>query len=80
MATLHNVRDRRAIYLEIESQIPSVVSYSLYNHATGPITPLRNTADGNCARKNNTQQNLAGEGVSRFHGEHYTRKWFFDEC
>src|SRR6266700_1715659 len=69
--TLYDVRDRPAIDLEMESQIPSEVRHSLHNQATRRATPLRNSADGNCAQKSKNQKNLADEIVSRFHGKNY---------
>jgi len=69
--TLYDVRDRPAIDLEMESPIPSEVRHSFHNQATGRETPLRNSADGNCARKSKNQKNLADETVSRFHDTHY---------
>src|SRR6266404_385229 len=74
--TLYDVRDRPAIDLEMESQIPSEVRHSLHNQATRRRTPLRNSAYGNCARKSKNQKNLADETVSRFHGTHYAQDWF----
>jgi len=63
--TLYDVRDRPAIDLEMESQIPSEVRHSLHNQATRRGTPLRNSADGNCAQKSKNQKNLVDEtGVS----------------
>jgi hypothetical protein len=76
-ATLYDVRDRPAIDLEMESQIPSEVRHSFHNQATRRGTPLRNNADGNCAHKSKNQKNLADETVSRFHGTDYTCDWFF---
>ncbi len=55
--TLYDVRDRPAIDLEMESQIPSEVRHSLHNQATRRGTPLRNSADGNCAQKSKNQKN-----------------------
>src|SRR2546430_5907997 len=75
--TLHDVRDRPAIDLEMESQIPSEVRHSLHNQATRRRTPLRNSADGNCVRKSKNQKNLADETVSRFHPTHYARTGFW---
>jgi hypothetical protein len=68
VATLYDGRDRPAIDLEMDSPIPSEVRRSFHNQATEPGTPLRNSADGNCAHKNKNQKNLADEIVSRFHG------------
>ena len=69
--TLYDAGDRPAIDLEMESPIPSEVRHSLHNQTTRRGTPLRNSADGNCARKSKNQKNLADETVSRFHGKHY---------
>ena len=76
-ATLYDVRDRPAIDLEMESQIPSEVRHSFHNQATRRGTPLRNSADGNCAQKSKNQKNLADETVSRFHGTYYAYDRFF---
>ena|SRR5436309_4960947 len=76
-ATLYDGPDRPAIYLEMESQIPSEVRRSFHNQATEPGTPLRNSADGNCAHKNKNQKNLADETVPRFHGIDYAYNRFF---
>ena len=70
-AILYDGRDRHAIDLEMESPIPSEVRHSLHNQATRRGTPLRNRADGNCARKSKNQKSLADETVSRFHATHY---------
>jgi len=75
--TLYDARDRPAIDLEMESQIPSEVRHSLHNQATRRGTPLRNSADGNCAQKSKNQKNLADETVSWFHGIYYAYDWFF---
>src|SRR6476620_11839214 len=40
-------------------------------------TPLRKSADKNCAYKTKSQKNLAGEAAFRFHGTHYTRELDF---
>jgi len=77
VATLYDGRDRPAINLEMESQIPSEVRRSFHHQATEPGTPLRNSADGNCAHKNKNQKNLAGKAVSWFHGTYYAYDWFF---
>src|SRR6266853_1477706 len=75
--TLYDGRNRPAIDLEMESQIPSEVRHSFHNQATRRRTPLRNSADGNCAQKSKNQKNLADETVSRFHGTYYAYDWFF---
>src|SRR5439155_18502519 len=75
--TLYDVRDRPAIDLEMESQIPSKVRHSFHSQATRQGTPLRNSADGNCAQKSKNQKNLTDEIVSRFHGTYYAYDWFF---
>src|SRR5436309_1590402 len=75
--TLHDGPDRPAIDLEMESQIPSEVRHSFHNQATGRGTPLRNSADGNCAHKSKNQKNVADETVSRFHGTDYAYNWVF---
>ncbi len=75
-ATLYEVRDRPAIDLEMASQIPSEVWHSFHNQATRRRTPLRNSADENCAQKRKNQKNLADETVSRFHGTYYAYNWF----
>src|SRR6266513_886497 len=74
---LYDGRDRPAIDLEMESQIPSEVRHSFHNQATKRGTPLRNSAYGNCAQKSKNQKNLADETVSRFHGIYYAYEWFF---
>jgi hypothetical protein len=63
-ATLDEGRDRFAIDLEIERQIPPEVRHSFHTQATDLGTPIRNSADGNCARKSKNLKNLAGEYVS----------------
>jgi hypothetical protein len=68
---------RSAIDMEMESQIPSGVRHSVHNHATRRRTPLRSSADGNCAHKSKNQKNLADETVSRFYGTYYLYDWFF---
>jgi hypothetical protein len=75
--TLCDIRDRRAIDLEVESQIPSEVRHSFHNQATRRGTPSRKSADGNCAQKSKNQKNLADGPVSRFHGTYYPYDWFF---
>jgi hypothetical protein len=75
--TLYDVRDRPAIDLEMESQIPSEVRHSFHNQATGRGPPLRNCADGKCTQKSENQKKLADETMSRFHGIYYARDWFF---
>src|SRR3989442_13939037 len=75
--TLYDVRDRPAIDLEMESQIQSEVRHSFHNEATRQGTPLRNSADGNCAQKSKNQKNLTDKIVSRFHGTHYACDWLF---
>jgi hypothetical protein len=77
VATLYDVRDRPAIDLEMESQIPSEVRHSFHNQAARRGTRLRNSADENCAQKSKNQKNLADETLSRFHGAYYTYNWFF---
>ena len=74
--TLYDGRDRPAIDLEMESQIPSEVRHSFHNQATRRGTPLRNSADGNCAQKSENQKNLADETMSWFHGTYYAYDWF----
>jgi hypothetical protein len=74
--TLYDVRDRPAINLEMESQIPSEVRHSFHNQATRRGTPLRNSANGNCAQKSKNQKNLADKTVSRLHGIYYAYNWF----
>lgn len=74
--TLYDAPDRPAIDLEMESPIPSEVRHSFHNQATRRGTPLRNSADGNCARKSKNQKNLPDEIVSRFHATHYAWNWF----
>jgi len=74
---LYDVRDRPAIDLEMDSQIPSEVRHSFHNQATRQGTPLRNSADGNCAQKSKNQKNLTDEIVSWFHGTYYAYDWFF---
>src|SRR5947208_5518922 len=64
-----------AIDLEMDSQIPSEVRHSFHNQATRRGTPLRNSADGNCAQKSKNQKNLADEIVSWFHGTYYAYDW-----
>ena len=63
-ATLYESRDRSAIDLEMESQIPPEVRRPFHTQATKSGTPLRDSADGNCADKSKSQKNLAGEYVS----------------
>jgi hypothetical protein len=62
-APLYDSRDRPAIDLEIESQIPSEVRRSLHNQVTEG-SPLRNSADENCAHKSKNQKNIPSEAVS----------------
>jgi hypothetical protein len=75
--TLYDVRDRPAIDLEMESQIPSEVRHPFHNQATRRGTPLRNSADGNCTQKSKNQKNLADGTVSWFDGIYYAHDWFF---
>src|SRR6266576_4229345 len=75
-ATLYDVRDRPAVDLEMESQIPSEVRHSFDNQATRRGTPLRNSADGNCTQKSKNQKNLTDETVSRFHDTYYATTGF----
>jgi len=71
--TLYDGRDRPAIDLEMESQIPSEVRHSFHNQATRRGTPLRNRK---CAQKSENQKNLADETMSWFHGTYYAYDWF----
>jgi hypothetical protein len=83
--TLCDVRDGPAIDLEIESEIPSEIRHSVHGQVTRRKvtrpevtrggTSLRNSADENCAQKN--QKNLAGEAVFGFHDTYYAHDWFF---
>jgi hypothetical protein len=88
--TLCDVRDGPAINLKIESEVPSKVRCSIHGEMTGwkvvisPEVPrrgtaLRNSADADCARKNENQKNDAGEAVSCFHSTHYTCELRFDQ-
>src|SRR5947208_2448915 len=76
-ATLYDARDRDAIDLEMESQIPSETRHSLHNQATRRRTPVGNSADGKCADKRKNQKNVADESLSLFHGTYYAHDWFF---
>jgi hypothetical protein len=88
-ATLYDVPDGPAIDLKIEGKIPSEVWRPIYNQLTGRDvtrpkvtgrgTSLRNSADADCARKNENQKNDAGEAVSCFHSTHYTCELRFDQ-
>ena len=73
--TLCEVRDRPAINLQIESEIPSEVRDAIHDEVTRremmirPIvirrgTALRNSADKTRAHKSENQKNLAGEAAS----------------
>ena len=70
--TLGDAPHRPAIDQKIETEIPSEVRRSIYDDAARrevvirpevPITPLRNSADENCAPENQHQKNIPREAV-----------------
>src|ERR1700747_1792897 len=69
-APLSDVRHRPAIDLEVESEIPSEVRYSIHDEAARRVviipevigTCLRNSADQHCVYKTTYQKNVPPEG------------------
>ena len=69
-ATLYDVRHWPAIDLEVETEIPSEVRYSIHDETARRMviipevirTSLRNSADQHCAYKTTYQKNASPEG------------------
>jgi hypothetical protein len=81
--TLGDAPRRPAIDQKIETEIPSKVRHSIYDEPARreamirPKVPswgtsLRNSADENCAPKNQHQKNIPREAVFCFHGRYYS--------
>ena len=70
--SLDDAPNRPAIDQKIETEIPSEVRRSIYDDAARrevvirpekTLTPLRNSADENCAPENQHQKNIPREAV-----------------
>jgi hypothetical protein len=70
--TLGDAPDRPAIDQKIETEIPSEIRRSIYDEPARrevvirpevTLTPLRNSADENCAPENQHQKNIPREAV-----------------
>ena len=68
--TLYDVRDGPTVDLQIESEIPSEVRYSIHDETARRVviipevirTSLRNSAHQDCAYKTTYQNNVSSEG------------------